>query len=437
MRNLSAIAAAMLLIGGSISFAATSPNVFVDGGFEDLSKLKNQTSPDGVLPHKFSRQYDLGMWLGFWGPPSVEGGLGGFSTYDDPRDMAIDAAGNNNGYIDRGFEGVIADDIGNMNRSVDPTDPGNHVMEILMFWGPAFAQWVEAPPNQIPGHIRVQFDLHATDGYSAETWGSLHVYGMNGLPPNDGSFFDVGSSTFGPLNGDIPEGGEELFNYTYGEWMEGNGDAVTWPEVPLFDYLDVWHHVDTDTYQLMPDPTPGNEGQMTPGDPDTGIPDYSWWNTHLVNQSVDDTQLYDYYVVINYWQSYPPEDVYDFLWGRRVSEDRTVMDNISLTVETSVPGDFNNDGIANLLDINDFVKAIIHFNDGAGSYMDTYPYAHIPTIDPSQGAEAGDPYINLIDIPYFVSIVTGGAGEAAALPEPATLGLLAIGGLALLRRRGA
>jgi len=103
---------------------------------------------------------------------------------------------------------------------------------------------------------------------------------------------------------------------------------------------------------------------------------------------------------------------------------------VELNLQTSVPGDFNNSGMTNLLDINAFVTAIVNMP----AYMGAYPYAHIPTIDPSQGAQPGDPIINLLDIPYFVAILTGG-GSTPPVPEPAALSLLAVGALTMLRRR--
>jgi len=95
-------------------------------------------------------------------------------------------------------------------------------------------------------------------------------------------------------------------------------------------------------------------------------------------------------------------------------------------------GDFNVDGQTNLLDIEGFTAAIL---DGGAGFLAAHPDMTIADIDPSGGANPGDPVISLLDIPCFVQIVTGG-GQAVAIPEPTSLGLLSLACVCLLRRRG-
>jgi len=92
------------------------------------------------------------------------------------------------------------------------------------------------------------------------------------------------------------------------------------------------------------------------------------------------------------------------------------------------PGDFDLDGVTNLLDINDFVLAIVDWN----AYAALYPEADILCIDPRQPS---DGVINLLDIPEFVVMYTDvGGGVSGLVPEPAAMTLLTLGGFTVLRR---
>ncbi|MCC7406929.1 MAG: PEP-CTERM sorting domain-containing protein, partial [Phycisphaeraceae bacterium] len=105
------------------------------------------------------------------------------------------------------------------------------------------------------------------------------------------------------------------------------------------------------------------------------------------------------------------------------------------------------DGLVNVQDINPFVKAL---TNSAGYTTDLLGYmalASIPAgdfdlvlmaIDPTQDGSVNPWPINVQDINPFVAALTGAGVDAASLaviPEPASLSLLALGGLALIRRR--
>ena len=78
-------------------------------------------------------------------------------------------------------------------------------------------------------------------------------------------------------------------------------------------------------------------------------------------------------------------------------------------------GDVNGDGVVDGLDIQPFVDLLT-----GGGYQ---AEADINT----------DEVVDGLDIQPFVDIITGAGGNP--VPEPATLGLLAVGGLAALARR--
>ncbi len=412
-----------LIMGAATVSASLSDNLVVNGDFESTANLKNDTSPDGVPPHRFSQQYDFGKWIGHWGPATNPGGLGGFSTFDNPRDGS-EVGGT-----------TLADGLGNVNRSVDPTDPGNHVFETIMFY-PRYAQWIEAPANQTPGPVHFSFDwineAYPGTGTNPHSWGRLFVYGMNVPPIQTANVFDAtsagapnpvapddpGTAGFDPVAGD----GELLFQIHYGEYMHGAQVG----EYPAFDYLGNWHTVSTDLYGGEVQ-NPDNPEDTYPVYAGTGDPYYAMWGVHKFSLELE--QVYPYYVIVNQPFVYAEDDPNFWLYGGRVT-DAFVMafDNFDLRVSVAdaagLPGDFDGSGVVDTQDINPFILAL---TNPAGFEL-TYG------VDPAVYDTNNDGVINTEDINPFIIILTGG-GQAAIIPEPATSLLLAVGLAGVARRR--
>jgi hypothetical protein len=440
-----ALALAVALPVATTHAAVLSGNLIQGGDFEDTSHLKtsgsNDASDNYVPIHRFNQDADLGKWIAMWGPPSQADNpqaLAGFSLWDDVR---TDPPGNNQ----------VQGDIGAVNRSVDPTDSSNHLLEVTMF-RPSYGQWIAAPENHVPGPMRFSFDFvdfGAGAAHGSDSWGNVYVYGMNVLPPHDVGYVGDGTSSPGSpfaLNPSQGSGVHEphasdgalLFRYSYGEWKEGQVDLDRFPESEPFDYLGVWHTIDSAAYPgQIPDP---NDPQNTvPGDPQTGEPDYLWWSGHTVTAEL--TETYDYYAVIVRAFVYNEGDPYFWLFDSRVTDNFVIgFDNfnLQLAVEPEGPdpvlGDFSGDAQVNTADINPFILALTNLQAWLDyirpilgeSLTDAELIAYA---DPNQ-----DGQINTADIVPFINLLTGG-GAATIIPEPGSIALLGLGALALLRRR--
>jgi hypothetical protein len=385
-----AFVAVLALAGGAN--AGLSGNLFKDGNFENNSYLKNSSSLDALgnmIPiQRFNKDADWGLWEAIYGVPSLGGG---FSTMDNPRDPADPRPLTRDGR-----------DVGNYNISVDPTNPSNHVMENVNF-RPCAAQWVKAPALQKSGPVSFSFDFN----YQAWLPGffgdfiEVAVYGLNFQPVHDVGImyspvsrdFDMGPGSFllpmGDFNDD-PAGldGQVLERFDYGGWFTDGrpdrGGTNGWKHVTSSDPNSGWYALD-----------PDNQGRV------------------VVNTSM--AQTYQYYAISIYTQTYG-EKQFEFVTGAIIPTFAMAFDNFDFRMTTAMLADVNLDGARNALDISSFIQRVT-----AGPYQ-------IEADCNQDGA------VNALDIAKFIYYVTGGTGDAGLVPEPVTLGLLALGAMGLMRR---
>ncbi len=384
---------------------ALSGNLIVNGDFETTANLKNSSSLDNsnqAIPvHRWNNDTDYGMWIAKWGPPSL-GGLAGFSTYDDPRDIA-----------ETGGTTQASGDLGNMNRSVDPTDPSgqNHVMENILF-RPRWAQWFQAPENHVPGPISMDFDFYLHDWSnfdpSSPTMMIVTLYGLNFSPPHDVTYIDdnAPSHAVTPLGAEPndaqgawnPSGldGDPLVHFRFNFWMQDYSD-----------YFDQWNHISTG---------------------DAANPLWSAYDGNIITTEL--TETYQNYALVVYSAVYAEGNEYFWLWGGKVTDTPALLwDNFDVRLSVAsahLPGDFDGSGTVDTQDINPFILALTN----PGQYQTQYG------VDPVVYDTNNDDVINTEDINPFITILTGG-GQSAIIPEPATFGLLAIAAAGLSVRRPA
>lgn len=91
-----------------------------------------------------------------------------------------------------------------------------------------------------------------------------------------------------------------------------------------------------------------------------------------------------------------------------------------------VPGDMDGNGVVDAFDVDDFELALAE----PEKYMEKYP-----DLDPIKlGDISGDGELNAFDVNGFEQLLAGG-GAAAAVPEPASLALMILGGSLLAWRK--
>ncbi|MCC7145422.1 MAG: dockerin type I repeat-containing protein [Phycisphaeraceae bacterium] len=345
-----------------------------------------------VRSWQFHPAFDLGVWIGDYA----------ISAHDDPRYSYAHGTGT-----------------APLNRSViQRNGSANGVLEGVSF-RPEAGIFLPAPPTSGTGtdawgktgtaQIDYDYFFNYWDQNQAN-WTETTIMGLRvfvyGVTADQ---LPTWQDRWGPEHYNANSAGFDLLYYSMSWSSKSHAlDLLGTPDSAYVLPDNQWHTLSDGISAVIPQGYTPQPGDKTFDD-----------GTFALNQT------YAYYFVDFWMVSYNEASPHFWLEGGTPSDTFWhAIDNVSLQVPIWVRGDFNGDGVVTLSDITPFKQALTD----TAAWQALYPSIPLGAVDPN-----GDGVITLSDINPFKAILTGGSG--AEVPEPASLGLLTLGALALLRRR--